>query len=181
MPPGATWQTFFDPETVLTRLSLTANHQCVVDFGCGFGTFAIPAARIVQGTVHAIDIDPEMVAATRIKARELGLSNLLAAQSDFVQKGCELSDDSVDYVMLFNILHAQEADALLAEARRLLGRDGILAVIHWNYDPATPRGPSMEIRPMPAGCQNLVRKAGFKVAPLVDLPPYHYGFTARRD
>ena len=34
---------------------------------------------------------------------------------------------------------------LLREARRVLEPGGLLGVMHWNYDPATPRGPSMDI------------------------------------
>jgi ubiquinone/menaquinone biosynthesis C-methylase UbiE len=53
----------------------------------------------------------------------------------------------VDYAMLFNILHAEQPERLLREARRILAPHGLLGIIHWNYDPSTPRGPSMEIRP----------------------------------
>lgn len=80
--------------------------------------------------------------------------------------------------MLFNILHAFEALALFSEARRKLKPNGTLAVIHWNYAPSTSRGPSMEIRLRPDKYRSLVANAGFAVGPLLDLPPYHYGFTA---
>jgi len=48
-----------------------AHSKCrdAVDFGCGYGTFTIPAARIVSGKVYALDIEPEMVAATQAKRR----------------------------------------------------------------------------------------------------------------
>ena len=38
-----------------TLLGLRPDAGDVVDFGCGYGTFAIPAARIVTGTVFALD------------------------------------------------------------------------------------------------------------------------------
>ena len=41
--------------------------------------------------------------------------------------------------MLFNILHAHERLAMLNEAWRVLAAGGKLAVIHWSYDPSTPR------------------------------------------
>lgn len=178
MPPEEMWRTFFDPARILASLNLNATRQCVVDFGCGFGTFAIPAAQIVSGTVHAFDIDLAMVEETRSKAGELGLRNLNVVHRDFVELGCGLPDHTADYVMLFNILHAAEAAALLTEARRILKDSGVLAVIHWNYDSSTPRGPSMQIRLRPEECQALVRSAGFFPGPLIDLPPHHYGFTA---
>lgn len=182
MPEEAIWQGFFDPPTVLAALGLTSKCRNVVDFGCGYGTFTIPAARIVSGTVYALDIESEMVAATRCKAQSLGLKNVEARQRDFVVDGSGLPDGSVDYAMLFNILHAEERMALLQEAWRVLHEDGALAIIHWSYDPRTPRGPSMEIRPRPEQCRSWAEQVGFEVLPssLIDLPPYHYGFTLRR-
>lgn len=57
MPEEQLWSTFFSPKEVLVRLGLTGDCREVVDFGCGYGTFTIPVARIVTGTVLAFDID----------------------------------------------------------------------------------------------------------------------------
>jgi hypothetical protein len=59
----------------------------------------------------------------------------------------------------------------------VLQSGGILGVIHWNYDPSTPRGPDMSIRPRPEQCLHWAIEAGFRLLPpgIVDLPPYHYG------
>jgi SAM-dependent methyltransferase len=178
MPPEEMWRSFFDPDTTLRKLGLSADCQCVIDFGCGYGTFSIAAARMVRGDVHALDIDPEMIETTRVRAS--GLPNLKPQLRDFVVEGCGLAPGAADYVMLFNILHAAEADKLLAGARRVLKTGGKLGVMHWNYDPRTPRGPSMDIRLRPQQCLDLVASAGFYVEELVDLPPYHYGFVAEK-
>ncbi len=61
-------------------------------------------------------------------------------------------DNSVDYVMLFNILHAEDPVSLLKEAHRILKRDAKVGVIHWIYSDSTPRGPSLDIRPKPHQC-----------------------------
>ena len=84
--------------------------------------------------------------------------------------------------MLFNILHADERLAMLKEAWRVLAAGGKLVVIHWNYDPSTPQGPSMSIRPHPEECRSWTEQVGFVLLPpgLVDLPPYHYGFAFER-
>jgi ubiquinone/menaquinone biosynthesis C-methylase UbiE len=178
MPEDELWQTFFEPAAILDRLGLGPECHSAVDFGVGYGTFSLAAAARIAGRVFAYDIDPEMVAVTERKARALGLGRLEVVLRDFVEQGTGLSERSIDYVMLFNILHATEAPTLLAEARRVLRPDGKLAVIHWNYDPTTPRGPSMEIRLRPEECRDLAAAAGFKPGPILDLPPYHYGFTA---
>lgn len=64
MPPEETWQSFFDPLAILTKLGLDANCSDVLEFGCGYGTFAIPAAQMIRGKVYAMDIRPEMLAIT---------------------------------------------------------------------------------------------------------------------
>jgi SAM-dependent methyltransferase len=101
MPDESVWSGFFRPKEVLQKLGLRAHSSDVVDFGCGYGTFAIPAARIVRGTVHALDIEPEMVAATKANAAEL--PNLRAYHRDFVAEGSGLPDRSVGYAMLFRL------------------------------------------------------------------------------
>lgn len=147
MPDENLWSTFFQPAEVLARLRLTPACRDIIEFGCGYGTFTIPAARIVRGTVHAVDIDPQMVECTRRKAAEAGLVNIEVQLRDFMVEGTGLPDACTDYAMLFNILHAEQPLRLVREAWRVLRPGGTLAVIHWNYDPTTPRWPSMEIRP----------------------------------
>ena len=179
MPDESMWVTFFTPEEVLRRLGLPSLGD-VVDFGCGYGTFTIPAAGITSGTVYALDIDPEMVAVTKAKAA--GLPNVRASCRDFAADGTGLPTESVSYVMLFNILHAECPDTLLREAYRILAAGGKLGIMHWNYDPATPRGPAMAIRPRPEQCRDWAIQAGFRLLPpgVIDLPPYHYGIVLER-
>jgi ubiquinone/menaquinone biosynthesis C-methylase UbiE len=154
----------------------------VVDFGCGYGTFTVPAASLVRGTVYALDIEARMVEATGRKAEEVGLTNVRTELRDFVADGTGLPDGSVDYVMLFNILHCEQPQILLGEAWRVLSHRGRLGIMHWNYDPATPRGPSMEIRPKPGQCREWAERIGFQlqIPVKIDLPPYHYGWVMEK-
>lgn len=182
MPPEEMWHTFFSPRETLLALGLRADMTDVVDFGCGYGTFTIPAAGIVAGgIVHAFDIEEDMIEATRNKARQCNLSNVRLHQRDFASDGTGLADASADYAMLFNILHAEERGQLLAEALRILREGGTLGIMHWNYDPTTPRGPSMDTRPKPEQCAAWAADAGFVIVqPLVELPPYHYGIVTKK-
>ena len=61
MPEESWWSTFFDPEGILRAFGLGGEAGDVVEFGCGYGTFTLPAARLVSGTVHALDIEPALV------------------------------------------------------------------------------------------------------------------------
>lgn len=183
MPEDNTWANFFEPERVLNKLGLTPSCGDVVDFGCGYGTFTIPAAHIVPGIVHALDIDPDMVRATAIQAKAAGLRNVKTYLRDFVVDGTGLPTETIGYAMLFNILHVECPMTLLQEAFRILKPGGNLGIIHWNYDPTTLRGPSMDIRPRPHQCRDWALQAGFSLLAtgIINLPPYHYGMAMKRE
>ena len=182
MPPEDLWQGFFDPIAILTKLGFDGNCGNVLEFGCGYGTFTIPAAQTVRGLVYALDIEPEMLAITNSKAGAAGLRNIKLMQRDFVTEGTGLADGAIEYVMLFNILHAEERRSILHEAWRVLRPTGKLAIIHWNFDASTPRGPSLSIRPKPGECRTWAEEVGFvAMSPAeIDLPPYHYGMVLER-
>ena len=175
MPEEKQWDTFFNPKQILKKMGVSKKINDVVDFGCGYGTFALPAAKLISGKVYAIDIEPEMIKITRKKAKADNVKNVVAVLRDFVSKGTGLEGNSVDYAMLFNILHAKNPEKLLNEAYRILQKKGRLGIIHWNYDSNTPRGPPMKIRPKPADCIKWAELAGFKLTKKINLQPYHYG------
>ena len=104
MPEENMWKGFFKPDKILRKLGLNTSIENAADLGCGYGTFSIPAAKVVRGKVYAIDIELEMVKEIERKARENKLSNVEAILRDFVSEGSGLKDESVDYVMVFNIL-----------------------------------------------------------------------------
>ena len=182
MPDEAMWSGFFSPAQMLVKLGLTSSCGDVVDFGCGYGTFSLPAAHLIRGTVHALDIEPHMVETTARKAGEAGLCNLRVVCRDFVVDGTGLPDDSADYAMLFNLLHCEQPEALLREAWRILSPGGRLGIMHWIHDPTTPRGPSIDIRPKPEQCREWAEQSGFQLRGqgLIDLPPYHYGWAMEK-
>jgi len=182
MPDEEMWSGFFDPARVLAIFGLDSGVHDLVEFGCGYGTFTLAAAGIASGTVHALDIEPELVSIVEQKCSQCGITNVEATVRDFVAEGAGLADNSMDAALLFNILHHAEPAALMKEASRVLKPDGVLAVIHWNYDPATPRGPAMEIRPRPEQCVEWGREAGFcfEEQDRHDLPPHHYGLLFRK-
>lgn len=180
MPEESTWQYFFEPQEALRALGLSRATRRAVDFGSGYGTFSLPAAEMIQGEVIGLDIESELIKLCQGKASETGVGNARFECRDFVTEGSGLEGSSVDYIMLFNILHAEQPEVLLNEARRILVPGGTLAVMHWNHDAMTPRGPSMSIRPRPEDCRKWVEACGFvALSSIISLPPWHYGFTAK--
>jgi len=180
MPEKDMWENFFNPDEVLAKLGLNNKINNVAEFGCGYGTFTIPAAKVIRGEIFALDIEPDMIEMTQRRAREQGLNNVKTILRDFVTDGSGLKDESVDFVMLFNILHAEHPDKLLHEAYRILKPKGMLGIIHWNYDPKTPRGPAMEIRPKPEQCIKWAEDVGFCNPKKYSVGPYHYGIVLRK-
>ena len=81
--------------------------------------------------------------------------------------------------MIFNILHIDKPEIMLKEAWRILKKKGKVGIIHWNYDPLTPRGPSMNIRPTPGQCIQWAKEVGFSHPQQYDLKPYHYGIVRK--
>jgi ubiquinone/menaquinone biosynthesis C-methylase UbiE len=116
------------PERRLQAAGLRAGH-IVLDYGCGIGSFSLPAAQLVgpRGQVHALDIHPLAVQTVRRRAARRGLSNVQTVQSD-----CDtgLPDSSVDVVLLYDVFHAvTDQGRLLRELHRILKPDGCLSVV----------------------------------------------------
>jgi ubiquinone/menaquinone biosynthesis C-methylase UbiE len=184
MPEEAYWQSFFDTDGVLdTLFSAGTIVGGLVEFGCGYGTFTLPAARRTHGLVTALDIEPQMVDCVRRKSEAQGLSNVRAQVRDFVSQGTGLGTGSQAHAMIFNLLHLEQPQALLREAHRVLRDAGVVSIMHWRSDIPTPRGPSLDIRPRPEECQSWLQAAGFVNIELVNVQafcPYHFALIGRR-
>jgi SAM-dependent methyltransferase len=182
MPPVEQWESYFDVAGILEFLGCQDLCGDAVEFGCGYGTFTIPLARRILGTVFALDIDPLMVAATAARTLQVGLKNIVIEQRDFLAEGCGREAGSANLVLLFNILHIEHPIPLLKEAHRVLRPRGIVGVIHWNYDVRTPRGPPLDIRPTPRQCRAWGEQAGLRWVRDQNLPGsrWHWGMVLEK-
>lgn len=184
MPVEDVWQTFFDADGMIAALGCAERgDEDIIEFGSGYGTFTLPVARRTSGSVHALDIEADLVARLQRKAANGGLANFHAKQRDFIADGCCLPAASMDHAMIWNLLHLEHPVALLEEAQRVLKPGGRLSIVHRKHDPATPPGPSMHIRPRPEQCRAWVLAAGFAFLREPDLSacsPYHYGLLFAR-
>jgi ubiquinone/menaquinone biosynthesis C-methylase UbiE len=182
MPEEAYWETLFDVSLILDRLGINARLKDVVELGCGYGTFTIPVAQRISGTLTTFDVDAAMVERTRQRATDAGVRNILYVVDDIFANGFGVKAASHDACLLFNILHGEEPLRLLAEAARVVRPGGVTLVIHWCYDPGTPRGPSMNIRPRPEQILEWASQTGQleAVGPVLDLPPWHLGLHLQR-
>jgi SAM-dependent methyltransferase len=164
MPPEAYWETLFDVPLILDRLGIDRFHD-IAELGCGYGTFSIPVAQAIGGTLYTFDVDPAMLARTR--ERGSGLS-IVCEERDVMAHGFGVR---VDAVLLFNILHCEQPVELLGHAAQTANT--VLA-IHWQHG-TTPRGPTLSIRPRPEQIIAWGHEAGLQAGNVIDLPPWHYG------
>jgi len=185
MPEEDHWSSFFNPEVIPDRLlPMETRTGNLVEFGAGYGTFTLPAARRVTGKVTALDIEPAMIALVRDKAADEGLVNVEASVRDFVAEGTGFADGLQQHAMIYNLLHIENRVTLLREARRVLAVGGSLSVIHWRSDIPALRGPSLEIRPTADQRRFWMGDAGFASiasADIGDISPYHFGLFAYRE
>lgn len=177
MPAEEYWESLFDIPTILDRFAIDGTLRDVAELGCGYGTFTLPLARRIAGTVHAFDIEPAMIARTRARAAALKLSNLRAVERDVLAQGFGLPDASCDACLLFNILHFPEPERLMGEAARILCPGGRVLVIHWRADIATPRGPANAVRPRPDQVAQWGRGQALEPSAPLALAPWHFGLT----
>jgi SAM-dependent methyltransferase len=179
LPEEREWVKFFNPIDILKLLGICKSTSDVADFGCGYGTFTIPAAKIIKGKIYAIDIEPELIRIVEEKAKENNLANVVPILRDFMSVGSGLEDLSVDFVMLFNILHAEKPVDLLREAYRILRVGGKVGIIHWIYDEPIS-GLPLDIKPRPEDCKLWAKYVGFSFEQEFDLKPYHFGIVVRK-
>jgi SAM-dependent methyltransferase len=173
MPDEAYWESLFDVPLIISHLGIDQFHD-VAELGCGYGTFSIPVARAISGTLYTFDIESEMVA--RTKERAAGL-RVICSQRDVMECGFGVTADAV---LLFNILHCELPTKLFQHAADALKSGGEVLAIHWRYG-LTPRGPDLEIRPRPRQLIEWSSAAGLKaVGEVIDLPPWHYGVRCQR-
>lgn len=109
--------------------------QIVLDFGCGSGVYAIPAARIVgdEGKVYALDKDSEVLDKLMNNAERAGLKNVERVSAS-AELRIDLPDNSVDAVLLFDVLHSyyfprvEDRGRLLGEIRRICKAGALILV-----------------------------------------------------
>ncbi len=125
---------FRRPEETLLKLGIGEGHK-ILDFGCGIGSYAIPAARLVGSTgwVYALDIHPVAVERVQKRAEKEGLANVSTIQSG---QETGLSDETMDYVLLIDVFTwVSNKDELLRELHRVLKDSGTFAVLIDHVDP----------------------------------------------
>lgn len=162
-------------------LEIDERFNDVVELGCGYGTFTIPVARAISGTLFTFDIDAGMIARTRQRVAQSAISNVVAQERDVLSAGFGLPPGPMDAVLLFNILHGEDPIGLLELAAEVLRPGGAVLVTHWRSDICTPRGPAMEVRPTVDKIRAWAAASkSLRPGESLILPPWHFGMRLIR-
>lgn len=182
MPEETLWSSFFNVKMILDRMQVNRSVENLLEVGCGYGTFTIEAAKRITGRLFAFDIEQEMINICREKAEHENIENIEFIHRDIIEQGAGMLPETVDYIMLFNILHHEKPLELLSEAHRLLRKNGKVGIIHWRTDIDTPRGPDISIRPKPEQCAEWAIQKGFNIIGNPEiLEPFHYGMVIQKN
>jgi len=125
---------FRKPATFLESIGVKQG-DIILDHGCGIGSYAIPAAKMVgpEGMVYALDIHPIAVERTRKRAEKAGLNNLETILSS-LENG--LPNQHADIVLLIDVFTwIHDKQSLLQEFHRVLKPFGQLVIL---IDHASP-------------------------------------------
>jgi ubiquinone/menaquinone biosynthesis C-methylase UbiE len=178
-PPGAGGSSFELVDTnVLFRELRLKKGSAFLDIACGRGMYTLAASKITgeKGTIYAVDLWPEAIAALKEEASARGISNIKAKVAD-VGKRIPLSSRTVDAALMATVLHdlveSGKEQRALRETARVLKPWGVFAVVEFKKIEGPP-GPPARIRLSAEEVGSLVSPFGFKKRRLLDLGPYNY-------
>ena len=116
----------FKPEREWAKVAIGEGQQ-ILDYGCGVGSLAFPAAGLVgkEGKVYVVDREPLAIAEVRRRAEKEGRDNIDRVLSD---EATGLPDEAVDVVLLYGVLpEIRDMESLVRELCRVLKPDGYLS------------------------------------------------------
>lgn len=110
--------------------------QSVLDFGCGSGTYSIPAAELVgrNGRIYSLDVSRGALEKLSIKAEKEGLDNIVILLSSG-NVDIPIENETLNHVLLIDVLQEiSDKEPLLEEIHRILKPDGLMTVYPMHID-----------------------------------------------
>jgi ubiquinone/menaquinone biosynthesis C-methylase UbiE len=125
---------FFRPRIDFLKEAGIGSGFCVLDFGCGPGSYIQPLAQLVgvSGVIYALDIHPLAIKEVQNKATRNGIKNIKTIESDC---NTGLPDNHVDVVLLYDTFHdLSRPDEVMRELYRVLKSTGTLSFSDHHMD-----------------------------------------------
>ena len=109
-----------------------ANGMTAMDIGCAMGFFTLPMSALVgeTGKVIAVDLQQGMIDGLKMRAEKAGCNNITTHVCDISSLNARQWDGTVDFALLFFMLHeVPDADRMIKELRLALKPGGILLFV----------------------------------------------------
>ncbi len=129
---------FYPPKYILKDVEITPG-VCVLDFGCGPGSYSIATAELLAGTgkVLALDMHPLAIKKVNQTAKKKKLVNIKTILSECATG---LPSNSVDIILLYYIFNdLKKPEKVLQELYRVLKPQGILSFSEYNIKKISSR------------------------------------------
>ncbi len=186
MPDAEWWKHLWPrPEIVLRKVCIRPG-MSAVDLCCGDGIFTAPMARMLEGRVTGVDIDPAMLARAKRHVKKQGGPDCTWVQGD-ARNLPGLLEEKVDAVLIANTFHGiPDKPEMVRGVKQVLKPGGLFIVINWHAQPREEttvlghaRGPDTALRMTPVETSKMIEAEGFTLETVAELPPYHYGAVFR--
>ncbi|GMX58930.1 MAG: hypothetical protein MCSN_5840 [Candidatus Microsyncoccus archaeolyticus] len=168
---------FLNPKKILETIPLKED-MVACDLGSGSGGWTIPLAKMLnKGIVYAVDILDNALSALKGKAETERVVNIRTILSD-VEKGVKISDSTIDFVLLSNILfQVDNKEIVLNETNRLLKSGGMALIIDWKED--SPIG-LKDRRVSFNDIRTIINSLGLKTEKEFDAGKYHWAILIKK-
>lgn len=173
-PAREAWQR---PDEVVSALGVQPG-DTVADVGAGPGYFSLRLARAVGplGTVYAVEVVPEIVAALRERLDRAGVGNVAPI---LALDGEPLLPAACDLVLVVDTFHHfADGAAYLRSLAARLKPGGRMAIVDF-HERETPVGPPLEERVSREDLLRAAREAGLALAEEKTFLPYQYFVVLR--
>jgi ubiquinone/menaquinone biosynthesis C-methylase UbiE len=158
--------------TLLKNMNLSPK-DVVADIGAGSGYHVFKIApRVNQGKVYAVDIQPEMLEAMRMKREKQNLTNIELIRG--TEKSTKLPENAVDKVLMVDVYHEFEFPVeMIASIKKGLKPNGKIYLIEYRAE--DPEVPIKRLHKMSeAQAVKEMKAAGFKLIENIDNLPWQH-------
>lgn len=164
-------------EPLLSSAAVT-EQDVIVDLGAGTGYFSIPAAKVTNQSVYALDVEPKMLESLKEKVQEQNVGNVIPMTGEI--EDIPLQDGTADLVIASLVLHSvTPVSAGLQEIHRIMKNGGRLLCLDWEPK-ESPMGPPLEVRISSTNMEKALEEAGFDVTKRVFPEDFLYVFIASK-